>query len=67
VTIRLTPEQRERVLAELALRTKPAAQMTDEELLQLLQRGEFLVRKLDPEYGAKFQSKGASKNQRTHK
>ena len=52
MTIQLSPEQRARVIAELASRSKPADQCTDEELMERMQRGHALSMELDPEYRA---------------
>ena len=52
--MKLSPEQRDRVIAELQSRSKPMAEMTDEELMLMVQRGQRLMCECDPEYAAKF-------------
>jgi hypothetical protein len=61
MTIKLTPEQRERVIAELQSRTKPVAEMTDEEIMGMIQRGQGLMIECDPEYAAKYAPKERKK------
>ena len=55
--MKLSPEQRARVIAELVSRSKPADQCTDEELMERMQRGHALSMELDPEYAAQHAPK----------
>jgi hypothetical protein len=57
----LTPEQRERVIAELERRTKLPKEMTDEDLMTVIQSGHALSMELDPEYAAKYPPKKGAK------